>query len=78
MDTYEKCERLFAIKQEMLKLLRETRDIVKGTEEEATADSYWLANIRCALDSNHSYLDRSETMQDSIDALEADANEEDE
>lgn len=43
------------------------------------ARSYWYAHVRMALDKNHDYLGGSMiTMQDTIDELEADADEGDE
>jgi hypothetical protein len=66
-----KTERLSDIKMEMLELLNEAKRLVRGTDEENRAKSYWIAHIRCTLDDDHSYLGGSMvTMQESIDTLE--------
>jgi len=77
MSNYERAERLSEIKEQMLELLRAARGIVRGTSEEDRAGAYWLAHLRVALDSDHSYLGGSMcTMQETIEALEAADEEE--
>ncbi len=69
---HDAIDRLSEIKDEFAELLREVKDILRGTPEEERAKSYWLAHIRCALDNEHTYLGGSMvTMQDTIDALGA-------
>ncbi len=64
-------ERLHEIKDEMLTLLEEANQILRGTHEEDRAKGYWYAHIRCALDGEHMFIGGSMvTMQDSIDALD--------
>lgn len=70
LELSEIAERLKDIKEQMLDLLYDCRQLVRGTPEEERASYYWLAHIRCALDNEHSYLGGSMfTMQDCIDGL---------
>jgi hypothetical protein len=79
IDTGERAERLNEIYEQFRDLLDEARDLVRGTREEDRANAYWLAHIRCALDEDHDYLSRGMcTMQDSIEALDAQAADEEE
>lgn len=58
-------------------LLTELKDRIKELTELAGQLVYynehatrsWLAHMRCSIDSDHGYLDRSHTMQDTIDEL---------
>lgn len=66
----EAIDRLNEIKDEIAELIAEARVLLRGTPEAHRAEAYWLAHIRCALDSDHGYLGGSMvTMQDTIDAL---------
>lgn len=69
MSTYRRAHRLYEIKEEMLDLLKEAKKLLEGTSEQERARQTWWAHIRCALDEHHSYLDRSNTMQDTVEAL---------
>jgi len=74
MSMHERAARLFEIKEEMLDLLRESEQLLRGTDSEDRARSYWWAHIRCALDRDHTYLDRSMTMEETVQELEAAAD----
>lgn len=77
MTTDARIDRLLEIKDEMLALLRETQELLRGTTEEDRARAYWYAHIRCALDDDHSYLGGSMcTLQDSINGLQGDEEDE--
>jgi hypothetical protein len=65
----EKIDRLQEIKGEMKELLGEAYELLRDTKEFEHARCYWIAHITCSLDGDHQYLDRSATMQDSIDVL---------
>jgi len=62
--------RLEEIKNEMLDLLGEARELVEGTNEEDRAEAYWLAHIEMALINEHRYVGGSMcTMEDTIEGL---------
>jgi len=70
----DKVNRLWEIQEEMLGLLGEARELLRGTRAYDRADAYWLAHIRVALGSGHGYLDRSMcSMEDTISELEEEA-----
>lgn len=70
MTNFERVTRLHGIQQDMLALLAEAKQLLRGTEAAARAESYWLAHIRIALDDEHGYLAGSMcTLQDTIDEL---------
>jgi hypothetical protein len=73
MNAQDKVDRLTEIKQEMLDLWHEAKNLMRGTGiEQERAKAYWLAQIRMALDNESSYLGRCiVTMQDAIDALDS-------
>lgn len=71
--------RLGEIYEEMMELVHEAEALVRGTSEERAASGYWLAQLKMALDNNHGYLGSgSHTLQDTIEALEAEDEEHDE
>jgi ElaB/YqjD/DUF883 family membrane-anchored ribosome-binding protein len=71
----ETIDRLYEIKTEIADLIAEARELLQDTPEAARAEAYWIAHIRCALDNDHDYLGGSmATMQESIDALTAEAD----
>jgi len=62
---------LSEIKEEILELLGNAREVVKGTSEASRAHAYWIAHIRMALDDDHEWLGGSMcTLQGSIDSLQ--------
>ncbi len=62
-------DRLAEIKEEMLNLLAEALDLVRGTSEEQRAN-HWYATFCTALDKDHTQGgDSTCTMQETIDAL---------
>lgn len=74
-DMTETIERLAEIKDEIAALVDEAQDLLRDTPEADRAESYWIAQIRCALDDDHDYLGGSMvTLQDSIDALASKAD----
>ena len=72
-------EELEYIQEQMLDLLGQAENIVRGTSEASSAQAYWLAHIETALTNEHGYLGGSmTTMQDTIDALrDGDEDEDD-
>lgn len=72
----EKFDRLSEIREEMVALLEEAKDLVRelGSEWEYNrAKAYWMAAITTALSENTSYLGRSMcSMEKTIDALAPD------
>lgn len=71
-------EELEEIQGQMLDLLGMAKNAVSGTPEASSAESYWIAHIEMALSNDHGYLGGSmTTMQDTIDALRAGADEDD-
>ena len=67
-------ERLVQIKEDILALLLEAVSLVRGTSEEQRAN-HWYATVCTALDKDNTQgNDSTITMQESIDALRADAN----
>lgn len=70
-------DHLVEIKEKMINLIDEARQVVEGTPAEARANAYWLAHLRCALDDDHGYLGGSMcTLQDSINELREDEEDE--
>ena len=71
----ETIDRLSEIRCEIADLVAEARKLLRDTTETDRAKRTWLAHIRCALDNDHDDLGGSMvTMQDSIDALAAEAD----
>ena len=67
-------ERLARIKEDILALLLEAVSLVHGTPEEQRAN-HWYASVCTALDKDNTQgNDSTITMQESIDALRADAD----
>jgi hypothetical protein len=63
-------ERLREIKESILELLEEARQIVRGTSEEERARSYWYGHIRSSIDDEHMYVGRTTTIDDTIETLQ--------
>ena len=70
----DQLDRLAEIKEEILVLLGEALDLVRGTPEEQRAN-HWFATFCTALDKDNTQSSNSTiTMQDTIDALKEDAD----
>lgn len=68
--------RLEEIQQEMMELLEEARNLVRGTREQQRAESYWLGHIETSLTNNSRYMGRSMcTMEDTVNALGDEGNQ---
>ena len=77
-DAAAAVEELEEILDEMKSLLRRAGSALHGLPQRQQAESYWMAHIRMALDSDHGYLGGSMvTMQDTIDSLLGDDDDED-
>ena len=62
--------RLEEIKFEMLELLGEAEELVKGTSEEDRAEAYWLSHIKGALTNGSGIVGGSMyTMEDAIEGI---------
>lgn len=78
-DNRQTAEALAEIKAQMAELIESARQLVRGTHEEDRARHYWYAQMRCALDDDHMFFGGgSVTLQDTIDALSADEEEDEE
>ena len=67
--TTDQLDRLAEIKEEILDLLSEALDLVRGTPEEQRAN-HWYATVCTALDKDNTQgSDSTITMQETIDAL---------
>jgi len=76
-DLGEKIDRLYEIQEEMTELLREARQLLRGTRAESRAKAYWIPGVLTSLTNQHSYLGRSMcTMEDTIRELEEEELEE--
>lgn len=72
----EAVERLIEIKQEMLSLLEEAKELIPEGITKERARCYWYAHIKTALLKEHEYLGGSlVTMDDTIIELEGDEEE---
>ena len=70
----DQLDRLVEIKEEILALLSEALDLVRGTPEEERAN-HWFATFCTALDKDNTQgSDSTITMQETIDALKEDAD----
>jgi hypothetical protein len=70
----EAAEQLQEIQEQMLHLIREARQILRGIGgfTEKRAESYWIPHIKTALTNNHEFLSSSMvTMADTIEELQA-------
>ena len=64
-------QRLKDIQEEMLGLLAEADQLLRGTPAYQRAKSYWLAHVETALTNSHGYLGGSMcSMEDTITELE--------
>ena len=78
MDSQTK-ERLIEIKEQMLELLDEAKDLLPEGMTKERARSYWYAHIKTALLKEHEYLGGSlVTMDDTIIELESESEEDSE
>ena len=70
----DQLDRLAAIKEEILVLLDEALELVRGTPDEQRAN-HWFATFCTALDKDNTQgNDSSVTMQETIDALKEGAD----
>lgn len=70
-DMQERRDRLEEILDEMKDLVAEAGRMVRGTPAASRAEAYWIAQVRCALDEDHSYLGGSMcTMADTVEELD--------
>ena len=78
MNTEAK-ERLIEIKEQMLELLDEAKDIIPEGMAKERAKCYWYAHIKTALLKEHEYLGGSlVTMDDTINEISEEESEEEE
>jgi hypothetical protein len=78
MDKIEIKERLEEIKEQMLELLEEAKDIIPEGIAKERAKCYWYAHIKTALLKEHEFLGGSlVTMDDTINELGEDEDEDD-
>jgi hypothetical protein len=78
MNTEAK-ERLTEIKEQMLELLDEAKDIIPEGMAKERARCYWYAHIKTALLKEHEYLGGSlVTMDDTINEISEEEKEEEE
>jgi len=70
-EAQEVADRLAEIKEEMLELIGEANELLCNhdviTHERARRT--WIAHIECSLTRDHSWLDRSTNMEDTIEEL---------
>ena len=79
MDKTEITERLTEIKEQMLELLDEAKDIIPEGMAKERAKCYWYAHIKTALLKEHEYLGGSlVTMDDTINEISEEESEEEE
>lgn len=76
--TQEQLVRLQEIRDEIMNLTYEAKDLLKGTSEQGTAEAYYIGHIMTALGGQHDYMVASfeSTLQKSIDILKEDLIEE--
>lgn len=79
MNKTEITERLTEIKEQMLELLDEAKDIIPEGMAKERAKCYWYAHIKTALLKEHEYLGGSlVTMDDTINEISEEESEEEE
>ncbi|MBM2814388.1 MAG: hypothetical protein HW421_1150 [Ignavibacteria bacterium] len=72
-------EKLIEIKEQMLELLDEAKDIIPEGMAKERAKCYWYAHIKTALLKEHEYLGGSlVTMDDTINEISDEESEEEE
>ncbi len=77
MDRNEITERLEEIKEQMLELLDEAKDLIPEGITKERARCYWYAHIKTALLKEHEYLGGSlVTLDDTINELSEDEEDE--
>jgi hypothetical protein len=68
---------LVDIKWEIERLLKRAKKVIAGSPDADYDECTWIANIRIALDRDHSFLASADrTLQDAIDELTAFRDEE--
>jgi hypothetical protein len=76
MQNAETIERLNEIKEQMLELLEEAKDLLPEGMTKERAKSYWYAHIKTAILKEHEFLGGSlVTIDDTISELEEDFEE---
>ena len=76
MNKAEIKERLNEIKEQMLELLAEAKDLIPEGMTKERAKCYWYAHIKTALLKEHEYLGGSlVTMDDTINELDEESEE---
>ena len=76
MNKAEIKERLNEIKEQMLELLAEAKDLIPEGMTKERAKCYWYAHIKTALLKEHEYLGGSLiTMDDTINELDEESEE---
>ena len=79
MNKTEITERLTEIKEQMLELLDEAKDIIPEGMAKERAKCYWYAHIKTALLKEHEYLGGSLVkMDDTINEISEEESEEEE
>jgi hypothetical protein len=79
MNNTEIQERLIEIKEQMLELLDEAKDIIPEGMTKKRAEAYWYAHIKTAILKDHEYLGGSlVTMEHTINELEEEDEDGDE
>ncbi len=69
-ENREIAEQLHDIKEEIKDLMENAQNLLRGTDAEDAAKSYWVPHILMALDDEHDWLGGSmHSLQDSIDQL---------
>lgn len=69
-ENREIAEQLHDIKEEIKDVMENARNLLRGTNAENAANSYWIPHILMALDDEHDWLGGSmHSLQDSIDEL---------
>jgi len=77
-ENEEIAEQLYQIKEEIKDLMDNARNLLRGTDAEDSAESYWIPHIFMALDDEHDWLGGSmHSLQDSIDELSGGDEEDD-
>ena len=73
----ERANELEEIKEQIMDLIEQAKNLVQDTPEEKRAESYWLAHLEMALTKESRYLGSSMvTMECTINDLRQDADQE--
>ncbi len=77
MQNAEAIERLTEIKEQMLELLEEAKDLLPEGMTKERAKCYWYAHIKTAILKEHEFLGGSlVTLEDTINEIEKESEEE--